>query len=87
MISTSPPPFVDTSTKIAAWEMSVDPDAWHYVAKPALALADQAGVEVRALCGFWFDPVARLGGGSGPAKSRICPRCVEVWLSLPKGGE
>lgn len=53
----------------------------HYVHKEDIILATTQGAAVFALCGKKW--VARRS----PEKYPVCPRCTEVYESIPEGGD
>ena len=58
-----------------------DEQVFHYVRKNKVAESAVLGTMVEALCGEIF-PVTRSAKPGSP----VCPRCKEVYESLPGGG-
>ncbi len=55
---------------------------FHYVRKAKIAESAVMGTMVQALCGEVF-PVTRAAKPGSP----VCPRCKEIYESLPPGGD
>ena len=55
---------------------------FHYVRKATIAESAVMGTMVQALCGEVF-PVTRAAKPGSP----VCPRCKEIYESLPPGGD
>ena len=54
---------------------------FHYVKKAKIAESAVMGTMVQALCGEVF-PVTQAPKPGSP----VCPRCKEIYESMPKGG-
>lgn len=74
-----------TSTETLESPRTADADTgdelFHYVRKAKIAESAVMGTMVQALCGEVF-PVTKVPKPGSP----VCPRCREIYDSLPAGG-
>jgi len=75
-------PDVDTRPEGTDATDNDSPDLFHYVRKNKIAESAVLGTHVVALCGEVF-PVTKTPKPGSP----VCPRCKEIYESLPPGGD